>query len=165
MSQTRGVLFIHSAPSAVCPHIEWAIAAAIGVPVNLDWANQPAQRATQRAEFVWSGPAGTAAKIASTLAGWGSLRFEITEEPCRNSDGQRYSFTPSLGLFSAQTSADGDIVVNENRLRGAVAAAALKGIDAADLIGDLLGTRWDDELEVFRYAGEGAPVRWLTNAV
>lgn len=81
------------------------------------------------------------------------------------SDGQRYSFTPSLGLFSAQTSADGDIVVNENRLRGAVAAAALKGIDAADLIGDLLGTRWDDELEVFRYAGEGAPVRWLTNAV
>ena len=25
----------------------------------------------------------------------------------------------------------------------------------------LLGSPWDDELEVFRYAGEGAPVRWV----
>jgi hypothetical protein len=25
----------------------------------------------------------------------------------------------------------------------------------------LLGTAWDDELEPFRRAGEGAPVRWL----
>jgi hypothetical protein len=24
-----------------------------------------------------------------------------------------------------------------------------------------LGQAWDDELEPFRYAGEGAPVRWL----
>ena len=25
----------------------------------------------------------------------------------------------------------------------------------------LLGADWDDELEPFRYAGDGAPVRWL----
>jgi hypothetical protein len=25
----------------------------------------------------------------------------------------------------------------------------------------LLGKAWDEELESFRYAGEGAPVRWL----
>ncbi|GAA1808441.1 hypothetical protein GCM10009811_34650 [Nostocoides veronense] len=24
-----------------------------------------------------------------------------------------------------------------------------------------LARAWDDELEIFRYAGEGAPVRWL----
>jgi hypothetical protein len=24
-----------------------------------------------------------------------------------------------------------------------------------------LGRAWDDELEPFRYAGDGAPVRWL----
>jgi len=29
------------------------------------------------------------------------------------------------------------------------------------MIEELLGTEWDDELEVFRYAGDGAPVRWL----
>ena len=26
---------------------------------------------------------------------------------------------------------------------------------------ELLGTAWDQELEPFRYAGEGASVRWL----
>jgi hypothetical protein len=25
----------------------------------------------------------------------------------------------------------------------------------------LLGRAWDEELEPFRYAGDGAPVRWL----
>lgn len=29
----------------------------------------------------------------------------------------------------------------------------------------LLGKQWDEELESFRYAGEGAPVRWLHAAV
>ena len=28
-----------------------------------------------------------------------------------------------------------------------------------------LGEAWDNELEAFRYAGDGAPVRWLTTAV
>jgi len=29
----------------------------------------------------------------------------------------------------------------------------------------LLGKSWDDELESFRYAGDGAPVRWLHQVV
>jgi hypothetical protein len=29
----------------------------------------------------------------------------------------------------------------------------------------LLGSAWDDELEPFRYAGDGAPVRWLHEVV
>ena len=33
---TRGVLFVHSAPSALCPHIEWAVGGVLGVAVNLD---------------------------------------------------------------------------------------------------------------------------------
>ncbi|MEV1173844.1 DUF3145 family protein, partial [Nonomuraea sp. NPDC049784] len=28
-----------------------------------------------------------------------------------------------------------------------------------------LGRPWDEELEPFRYAGDGAPVRWLHAAV
>ncbi|MDN5888086.1 MAG: DUF3145 domain-containing protein, partial [Micrococcaceae bacterium] len=26
---TRGVLFVHSAPTALCPHIEWAIGSVV----------------------------------------------------------------------------------------------------------------------------------------
>jgi hypothetical protein len=29
----------------------------------------------------------------------------------------------------------------------------------------LLGQAWDDELEPFRHAGDGAPVRWLHEVV
>jgi hypothetical protein len=32
-------------------------------------------------------------------------------------------------------------------------------------ISRLLGKPWDDELEPFRHAGEGAPVRWLHQVV
>ncbi len=34
---TRGVLYIHSAPRALCPHVEWAVAGVLGVRVSLDW--------------------------------------------------------------------------------------------------------------------------------
>ncbi|RAE94112.1 DUF3145 domain-containing protein, partial [Burkholderia multivorans] len=30
MDMTQGVLFVHSAPRALCPHIEWAAGGAIG---------------------------------------------------------------------------------------------------------------------------------------
>jgi len=32
---------------------------------------------------------------------------------------------------------------------------------AEEMFAELLGTDWDAELEPFRYAGDGAPVRWL----
>ncbi|MHB1008995.1 MAG: DUF3145 family protein, partial [Propionibacteriaceae bacterium] len=32
-------------------------------------------------------------------------------------------------------------------------------------VAELLGAPWDDELEPFRYAGDGAPVRWLHQVV
>jgi len=54
----------------------------------------------------------------------------------------------------------GDVLVNEERLRSALAQGAL-GKDLAGLIHDLLGSAWDEELESFRYAGEGATVRWM----
>jgi hypothetical protein len=82
----------------------------------------------------------------------------------------RYSYTPDLGLFSAVTAANGDILVPETRLRAAltVAAASASGTIArsragalADELARLLGQPWDDELEPFRCAAEGAPVRWL----
>ena len=37
----RGVIYIHSAPRALCPHLEWAVGRALGRAVNFDWADQP----------------------------------------------------------------------------------------------------------------------------
>src|SRR3546814_927047 len=88
---TRGVLYVHSAPSALCPHIEWAVSGVLGVPVSLDWTPQPAQPGSYRAELSWTGVAGTAAAVASGLRGWSHLRFEIPEEPPSSTEGTRFS--------------------------------------------------------------------------
>src|ERR1700748_3009205 len=63
------------------------------------------------------GPAGTAGRLANALRTWPLLRVEITEEPSEGSDGERYSMTPDLGVFRASMSANGDVLVQEDRLR------------------------------------------------
>ena len=77
---TRGVLFVHSAPRALCPHIEWAAAEVLGARVHLDWTDQPAAPGMMRAETSWVGHVGTGARLTSALRGWANLRYEVTEE-------------------------------------------------------------------------------------
>ncbi|MEW2545070.1 DUF3145 domain-containing protein [Streptomyces sp. NPDC047002] len=162
---TRGVLYVHSAPRAMCPHVEWAVGGVLGVRVQLDWIRQPAAPGTWRAEFSWKGRAGTASELASALRGWQMLRFEVTAEPSAAAEGERYSATPELGIFHAATGVHGDILVPEDRLRAALARSG-RGESALETeVQKLLGKPWDDELEPFRYAGEGAPVRWLHQVV
>src|SRR5690606_29223629 len=117
---TRGVLYVHSAPRALCPHVEWAIAGVLGTRVSLDWIRQPASPGTWRSEFSWQGQVGTASKLASALRGWQLLRFEVTAEPCPTAEGERYSCTPDLGIFHAVTGIHGDILIPEDRLRAAL---------------------------------------------
>ena len=52
-------------------------------------------------------------------------------------------------------------MIPEDRLKAAVVKAALGDTTLLLEIDKLLGKPWDDELETFRHAGEGAPVRWL----
>ena len=156
-----GVLQVHSAPPALCPHIEWAVAGTVGMPVNMPWVSQPAAPGSLRAELTWRGKPGTAGAITSALAGWNRLRFEVTEDASEGCDGVRYCYTPNLGIFSAVTSANGDILVPEGRLRAIMALGATGASVLEKELERVLGTAWDNELEPFRRAGDGAPVRWL----
>jgi len=158
-----GVLYVHSAPPALCPHIEWAVAGIVGAPVGMPWSGQPAAPGALRAELTWQAQPGTAGAIASALAGWNRLRFEVTEDSSPGCDGVRHCYTPDLGLFTAATGANGDIMVSENRLRSVMLLAERGGATASleDELARLLGTAWDNELEPFRRAADGAPVRWL----
>ena len=178
----RGVLQVHCAPPALCPHIEWAVAGVLGVPVSMTWVDQPASPGSMRAELSWQGGPGAAGAITSALASWNLIRFEATEDASPGCDPVRYSYTPALGTFSAVVAANGDIMISENRLRAAMALAAAAatgdsnvgglrdlhgprhpalGGSLADELALLLGEPWDAELEPFRRAGDGAPVRWL----
>lgn len=160
----RGVLYVHSCPPAVCPHVEWAVAGVLGMPVRLEWTGQPMAPGLLRCETGWRGRPGTAGRIAAALRRWTVLRFEATEEPSDGADGERYMMTPTLGVLRTAMSASGDVLVHEDRLRALLA----RSDDLTTLVHDLervLGTPWDDELEPYRHAGEGAPVRWLTQVV
>jgi len=162
---TRGVVFVHSAPAALCPHVEWAIAGILGGEVSLEWTPQPAQTACYRAELSWQGAPGTGATLASAMRGWQQLRYEVTEEPSPGCEGERFSYTPTLGIFHAVMGVHGDILVPEDRIRMAMLDAEAGEALLGDALDQLLGKPWDDELEPFRYAGDGAPVRWLHQVI
>jgi len=165
MSTTRGVIFIHSAFAALCPHIEWAVGGVLGLSEHFDWTRQAAEPGTWRAEHAWTGFSGTSSNLAAALMRCLQLRFEVTEDTAPGADGQRFSYTPELGIFHAATNVSGDIVIPENRIRAALVADALGTRDLRASADELLGGAWDDELEVFRYAGADTPVRWLHAAV
>jgi hypothetical protein len=155
------MLFVHSSPRAVSPHVEWAVGRALGTAVNFEWADQPVLPGTLRAAFSWTGETGSGSRIASALRGWEQLRFEFSEDPGLGSDGARWMHTPELGVFYAQTDTAGNMVVPEDRIRYAMEVAAF---DAGELHRELrlaLGQAWDDELEPFRHASDFAPVVWL----
>ena len=157
---TRGVLYIHSSPRAMCAHVEWVTGNILARAVSLEWTDQVAAPGCLRAELSWQAEQGTGARLASALRGWTHLRFEVTEEASRGADGSRWSHTPELGIFHSPIDVHGNALIPEDRIRAAFEpdsdlVATRHRIDLA------LGQAWDDELEPFRYAGAGAPIRWL----
>lgn len=147
-----GVLHILSAPPELCPHIDWTLFGILHKPVSLSWTSQPACPGTVRSELAFEAVPGTAAAVTSALANWGQLRFEVTEDRSPGCDATRYSYTPALGIFTAVTAANGDILIPEGRLRQALSEASAPGASLAAELALLLGAAWDDELEPFRQA-------------
>jgi hypothetical protein len=117
-----------------------------------------------RGEVSWQAKPGTAARITSALRQFTTVRYEVAEEPSRGGEGERFAVTPKLGVFRATMGPHGDVMIHEDRLRAAMlgaedAASLRRGLDL------ILGTAWDAELEPFRRAGDGVPVRWLHQVV
>ncbi len=161
---SAGVLYVHSCPPVLCPHVEWAVAAELGTRARMEWSDQPAAPGQLRAEINWRGRPGTAGRLAAAQRGWTLLRYEVTEEPSPGHEGARYSYTPELGVFAAVTGVHGDILVTEDRIKAALVKAALGEVQLDEELRRLLGKPWDDELEPFRHAGERSPVVWLHRA-
>jgi hypothetical protein len=151
------VIYVHSSPAAVCPHVEWAISGVLGTQVTLRWTAQAAADGQLRAECNWRGPVGSSGAIAGALRAWPVIRFEVTEDPSEGVDGQRFCYAPGLGLWCGRTSANGDIVIAEDQLRAAMSGRG----QVRGRLHQLLGTAWDEDLEAFRCGGDGAPATLL----
>lgn len=162
---TRGVLFVHSAPSALCPHVEWAAGGVLGLRLSLDWIEQPAAPGLYRTELSWQAPQGMGARLTSALRGWAHLRFEVTEEASAGVDGGRWSHTPELGIFHAVTDVHGNVMVPEDRIRAAMEIGHADPLLMQRELDLALGRAWDDELEPFRYAGDAPRCAGCTASV
>ena len=160
MVVARGVVFVHSAPPAVCPHVEWALSDVLGARVSLSWTAQPALPGQLRASLTWAGEPGTGGRLAHSLRKWQMLRYEVTEDATPGADGERICYLPGRGFWRAPMSANGDVMLGEEQLRQMMSTAS--GLD--DLLTRMstaMGADVDAELEPYRQAGAGTAVTWL----
>ena len=107
---SRGVIFVHSCPNAIAPHLEWALAKVLGTDAPMEWAPQPVAPGQLRSHIIWAGKQGMGSRIASALLAFGQVRYEVTEDPSVGHEGERFAATPELGLFRATIGAHGDVV-------------------------------------------------------
>ena len=147
----HGLLTIHAAPQSLCAHIDWSISDVFGQPFRGDWKKQPLKSSHYRLEIPWQGKSGAAARLASTLAGWEFLYFEITQAAALGSEGEFYRFTPQLKMHHSTINSFGEIVISENQILTSISQCREPAL-VKEKMRELLGTSWEDELEPFRIA-------------
>lgn len=142
-----GHLVIHSAPAALRTHIEWALQNYLGSSAQVQWLVQPHSAGTYRTTVHYQNLSGVAAHLAATLRGWHYLRFEITETD--GTSGEIFRYTPDLGMHRATIDGAGSVQVDENRIIHAM-SSSFDEESLREALHKVLGTQWDEELEVFR---------------
>lgn len=146
-AMSYGTLIIHSAPSALRTHIDWAIKDALGISAQIQWRSQPNFAGTYRTEISWRDLTGSAAKLCSSLASWHYLRFEIFE--ASGEAGELFRFTPELGILRNQTDGAGNILVTEHQLANAL-SNSFEEDELRDAVNRILGKPWEEVLEPLR---------------
>ena len=148
---SNGSLFIYSAPRVVTRHIEWTIANLLGAPVSMNWNVQSLQPSSMWSSLNWRGKYGVASQMASELAGWHYLRFELHEAPSNGVDGSLFMFVPELGIYRGSVNSHGDLMLNENQVTSCIRSNQ-RHHDVITELERALGKPWDDELECYRRA-------------
>ena len=143
----RGQLTIHSAPSALRSHIDWALAELLGSSLVPHWTPQMLKAGTFKATISWRDREGVAAAIASALRSWHYIYFEVIEDT--NDGGELFRFTPELGIHRALTDLTGAVVMSENQINLVLANSFDEESIRAGLA-LIIGTDWENELERFR---------------
>ena len=87
-------------------------------------------------------------------------RFEVTEDASHGQDGERICHVPGRAIWRATVSANGDVMLSEDRIR-AVLRENFSAEAIRHALADALGADVDAELEAYRSAGEGSAVTWL----
>lgn len=162
--RAQGMVYLHSTPAALLPHVEWALGRLLGGPLTLQWTPQPLKPTQFRTETFWCADPSFGALLTSELLGWGSICFEIVQDEAGGQPGWRWAYTPSLGLFQSQIDSMGNVLVNEHRLMAIADNPSSSVGDLATQLRFAIGMPWERELEPLRMASEDRAVVWLRTA-
>ena len=146
-SISHGSLVIHSAPSALRTHIDWAIKDILGIALAINWRVQPNFVGTYRAEISWRDLAGSGSKLASALASWHYVRFEIFEAAADS--GELIRYTPELGILRNQTDGAGNVLLTDLQISNAL-NNSFEEDELRNAINRILGKPWEEVLEPLR---------------
>jgi len=160
---SKGLVFIHQAPSALLSHIEWTISGVCGAPITISWQALPAPMNGYRSLVSWEGPQGSGAVLATSFMNLKQLIFEVTQQDSLDISGYRWCYTPTLGMFSSATDEAGNILVSENQLRYIVDSCGSNGLKLQAELRKVLGQAFDDELESYRELSDGSESTVSTN--
>jgi hypothetical protein len=145
--QVRGFLTIHSTPSALRHHIDWAIQAVLGAWVKPSWIVQPLIPGSYRTQLEFRDRQGAAAELASALRSWHYLNFEVIENT--DNGGELFRCTPEFGIHRAHVDQTGAVILSENQLN-AILKNAFDEESIREGISSLMGNQWELELDRFR---------------
>src|SRR5699024_3792285 len=125
------------------------------------WEEQHVGRGLLRAEMTWRGGDDTGPQLVRALRGMHDVRFEGTQEATAHTDGARWTCTPEPRIPSAAPDRPGHTLLTEDHVRGCMERAGNDPLALKRELGIALGEPWDEDLEIYRHAGEGVPMRWL----
>jgi hypothetical protein len=141
-----GDVVVHAVARARAKQVEWLLATVLGYQVPLQWQLQSQVPHALKTAFSWQGDENFGPELASALAGWKEIYFEVIQFPNEHSGGSIWLYTPDLGIKHRAIDAIGNYLIGENELR----AAMTKSSNAAGLsweIENLLATEWDQFLD------------------
>lgn len=147
----RSYLLLHAVPAAQARQVSWTISRTLGLEPRLIWHKQNVIADYVSANFSWDELPAVTANLASALAGWGGIWFELMHEATISTDAELWLHTPTLGLRHRSTDSSGNIVVNEFELAASLERSAGDAHRLALEMQNLLAQPWTEELERFRY--------------
>jgi len=155
-------LRIYACPKILCSPTEWSLSQIFNEKIELNWTTQNLLPNHFSADLNWISKLDIAPKIVSSLATWSKLRFEVIQTPSNDVVGQRFSVTPELGIFRADTNSLGETLLTESRISSAILRTLQENTSIEQELDFMLGKPWDNDLEPFRNNQLDSCVKWIT---
>ena len=144
--RVTGQLSVYAAPVSVVSHLQWSIESIITLAAPWSWQPQPLIPKTQFCSLPFRTTIDNLPKLVSTLHEFPNLFAEVIRDPVSLGLGERWLITPNLGLRRLDINEIGEVVLDENQIRAALAEPQ----DLPGKLAWLIGEPWEKELEPLR---------------